>query len=215
MEDNYRHKGLRKKLVKILKEKGISNKPILEAIEKIPRHFFLDKAFEDWAYKDVAFPIDSDQTISQPYTVAFQTQLLEVNPGDKILEIGTGSGYQACVLSELGAKLYTIERHESLFHKTNSLLIKMGYQKIRTFWGDGYKGLPRQAPFDSIIVTCGAPTVPSDLLQQLAIGGKMVVPVGVKTQKMLRIVRKSEKQFTKEDFGDFKFVPFLKGTSKR
>lgn len=213
MIDSYRHKGLRNKLVKKLEEKGITSKAVLAAIQKIPRHFFLDKAFEDWAYKDIPFPIDNDQTISQPFTVAYQSSILDVEPKHKILEIGTGSGYQACVLSELGAKVYTIERQENLFHKTNALLQKIGYSKIRTFWGDGYEGIPRQAPFDRIIVTAGAPFIPKKLTEQLAIGGKLIIPVGDQHQKMIRLTRTSEKKFEKEEFGDFKFVPFLKGVS--
>ena len=214
MIDSYRHKGLRNKLVKILEEKGITSQPVLDAIHKIPRHFFLDKAFEDWAYKDIPFPIDNEQTISQPFTVAYQSSILDVQPKHKILEIGTGSGYQACVLSELGAKVYTIERQENLFHKTNVLLKKIGYIKIRTFWGDGYEGLPRQAPFDRIIVTAGAPFIPKKLTEQLSIGGKLVIPVGDQHQKMIRLTRTSAKKFEKEEFGDFKFVPFLKGVNK-
>lgn len=214
MIDSYRHKGLRNKLIKTLEEKGIQNQAVLAAIKKIPRHFFLDKAFEDWAYKDIPFPIGNEQTISQPFTVAYQSSILEVEVNHKVLEIGTGSGYQACVLSELAAKVYTIERQENLFHKTNKLLKKIGYSKIRTFWGDGYKGLPRQAPFDRIIVTAGAPFIPKKLTEQLAIGGKLVIPVGDKSQKMIRLTRTSETKFEQEQFGDFQFVPFLKGVNK-
>ena len=214
MIDSYRHKGLRNKLIKTLEEKGIQNPAVLAAIKKIPRHFFLDKAFEDWAYKDIPFPIGNEQTISQPFTVAYQSSILEVKTNHKVLEIGTGSGYQACVLSELAAKVYTIERQENLFHKTNQLLKQIGYTKIRTFWGDGYKGLPRQAPFDRIIVTAGAPFIPKKLTEQLAIGGKLVIPVGDKSQKMIRLTRTSKTKFEKEEFGDFQFVPFLKGVNK-
>jgi protein-L-isoaspartate(D-aspartate) O-methyltransferase len=212
--DSYRHKGLRNKLIKTLEEKGIQNPAVLAAIKKIPRHFFLDKAFEDWAYKDIPFPIGNEQTISQPFTVAYQSSILEVKTNHKVLEIGTGSGYQACVLSELAAKVYTIERQENLFHKTNQLLKQIGYSKIRTFWGDGYKGLPRQAPFDRIIVTAGAPFIPKKLTEQLSVGGKLVIPVGDKSQKMIRLTRTSETKFEKEEFGDFQFVPFLKGVNK-
>jgi len=212
--DSYRHKGLRNKLIKTLEGKGIQNIAVLAAIKKIPRHFFLDKAFEDWAYKDIPFPIGNEQTISQPFTVAYQSSILEVAATHKVLEIGTGSGYQACVLSELAAKVYTIERQENLFHKTNKLLKKIGYTKIRTFWGDGYKGLPRQAPFDRIIVTAGAPFIPKKLTEQLAIGGKLVIPVGDKSQKMIRLTRTSETKFEQEQFGDFQFVPFVKGVNK-
>jgi len=212
--DSYRHKGLRNKLIKTLEGKGIQNIAVLAAIKKIPRHFFLDKAFEDWAYIDIPFPIGNEQTISQPFTVAYQSSILEVAATHKVLEIGTGSGYQACVLSELAAKVYTIERQENLFHKTNKLLKKIGYTKIRTFWGDGYKGLPRQAPFDRIIVTAGAPFIPKKLTEQLAIGGKLVIPVGDKSQKMIRLTRTSETKFEQEQFGDFQFVPFVKGVNK-
>jgi protein-L-isoaspartate(D-aspartate) O-methyltransferase len=215
VEDSYKHKGLRQNLVKELKSKGIKDQNILSAILTIPRHYFLDKAFAEWAYKDTAFPIDADQTISQPYTVAVQTQLLSVQKGDKILEVGTGSGYQACILSELGAKVYTIERQEKLFKKTNRLLENMGYGRIRTLFGDGYKGAPRFAPFDKILVTAGASEVPETLLSQLKIGGCLVIPVGNGgVQEMKRITRISETKFKNENFGKFKFVPFLKGINK-
>ncbi len=215
MTDTYRHRGLRKALVKTLRNKGITDQNILTAIGKIPRHLFLDKAFADWAYQDVPFPIGSDQTISQPYTVAFQTELLEIQPKDKVLEIGTGSGYQACVLVELGAKVYSIERHEALFHKTNSLLQKMGYGAVRTFLRDGFKGLPRYAPFDKILVTCGASEIPQALKDQLKIGGFLVIPFGGRSvQKMLRLTKLDQTHFRKEEFGDFRFVPFIKGVEK-
>ena len=215
MEDSYKHKGLRQNLVEELKRKGIKDQNILFAIATIPRHYFLDKAFAEWAYKDTAFPIEADQTISQPYTVAVQTQLLSVEKGDKILEVGTGSGYQACILSELGAKVYTIERQEKLFKKTNRLLEKMGFGRIRTLFGDGYKGAPRFAPFDKILVTAGALDVPEALLAQLKIGGCLVIPVGEgSVQEMKRITRVSETKFKNENFGKFKFVPFLKGINK-
>lgn len=181
----------------------------------IPRHLFLDSAFAKWAYTDVAFPIDSDQTISQPYTVAIQTELLDLKGTEKVLEIGTGSGFQACVLSYLGTKVYTIERQEKLFFKTDNFLNNLGYGRIRTLLGDGYKGSPRFAPFDRILVTCGAPFVPQDLLDQLKIGGIMVIPLGEgDIQRMIRIVKVSPTQFKKEDFGAFKFVPFLEGINK-
>jgi len=215
VEDSYKHKGLRQNLVKELKRKGIDDLNILNAISKVPRHFFLDKAFAEWAYKDTAFPIEADQTISQPYTVAFQTQLLNVEKSDKILEIGTGSGYQATILAELGAKVYSIERQETLFKKTNRLLERIGYGRIRTLFGDGYKGAPRFAPFDKILVTAGADEIPNDLLSQLKIGGIMVIPVGSgDVQEMKRITRTGETKFKKENFGKFKFVPFLKGVNK-
>ena len=213
--DLYRHKGMRNQLVDSIEHKGIKDVRILRAMRKIPRHLFLDKAFEEWAYKDVPFPIGNEQTISQPYTVAYQTDLLEVESGMKVLEIGTGSGYQACVLSEMGAKVYTIERHEALFLKTNKLLKELGYTRIRTFLGDGYKGLKRFAPFDRIIVTAGASEIPSALLDQLTIEGILVIPVGAEDQTMIRITRKTEKEYQQETFGRFRFVPFLKGVSRK
>lgn len=212
--DNYRHKGLRKKLVEDLRAKGIQDEAILEAIGSIPRHFFLDQAFDDWAYKDVAFPIDAGQTISQPYTVAVQTWLLQIQKGDKVLEVGTGSGYQACVLSMLQAKVYTIERQEKLFKKTSDFLPEIGFNNIRTLFGDGYKGAPRFAPFDKILITAGAPEIPVDLIQQLKIGGIMVIPFGAgETQEMIRIIKTGENQLKKEKHGYFRFVPLLKGTN--
>lgn len=212
LEDNYRHKGLRQKLVQTLRKKGITNEDILRAIGKIPRHQFLDLAFEEWAYRDTAFPIAAEQTISQPYTVAFQTSLLDLKPKDKVLEIGTGSGYQACVLSELGVKVYSIERQRKLFDNTNRLLQKMGYNKIRTLYGDGYQGSVRFAPFDKILVTAAAPKTPPALLEQLKIGGYLVIPVGGDdVQKMKRIKKVSPQQFEQETFGDFSFVPMLSG----
>jgi protein-L-isoaspartate(D-aspartate) O-methyltransferase len=214
--DNYRHKGLRKKLVEGLRSKGIKDERILEAIGTIPRHYFLDPAFDDWAYKDVAFPIEADQTISQPYTVAMQTHLLDVHPKDKILEIGTGSGYQACVLSFLGAKVYTIERQEKLYVSTSDFLPEIGYGNIRTLFGDGYQGAPRFAPFDKILITAGAPYVPQALIEQLKIGGYLVVPLGKgEVQDMIRIHKISEESIEKENFGTYRFVPLLKGINKR
>ncbi len=214
MIDSHRHKGLRTKLIKELEQKGIKDQRILNAFRDIPRHFFLDVAFADWAYKDVAFPIDADQTISQPYTVAFQTALLDVAHGDKVLEIGTGSGFQACVLSYLGCKVYTIERQKTLFEKTEKLLKNLGFGKIRTLFGDGYEGAPRFAPFDKIIVTAGASELPKKLFDQLKVGGFMIIPYGNgDVQKMLRITKQEDNKAKKEDFGDFRFVPFLKGVS--
>lgn len=215
MNDTYRHKGLRSNLVKTLKEKGIKNPLVLKAIGEIPRHLFLDKAFEEWAYKDVAFPIGSEQTISQPYTVAYQSDLLDVSPRHKILEIGTGSGYQACVLSLLGAKVYSIERQQELFIKTAAFLPKIGFEAIRTLFGDGYKGIPKFAPFDRIIITASCQSFPEALIQQLKIGGKMVVPKGdASAQTMYRITRTSEDEYSEESFDKFAFVPFLKGVVK-
>lgn len=212
MVDSHRHRGLRQKLVNELKQKDIKDQRILDAFMDIPRHYFLDEAFADWAYKDVAFPIGADQTISQPYTVAIQTQLLEIKSGDKVLEIGTGSGYQACVLSYLGCKVYTIERQKVLFEKTEKLLKKLGYSKIRTLFGDGYEGAPRFAPFDKIIVTAGASELPKKLFDQLKVGGYMVIPYGSgEVQKMLRITKGEDNSIKNEDFGNFRFVPFLKG----
>lgn len=212
MRDTYTHKGLRSKLVTTLRQKGITNERILSAFMNIPRHLFLDNAFAKWAYTDVAFPIDADQTISQPYTVAFQTSLLELNGTERVLEIGTGSGFQACVLSYLGVKVYTIERQEKLFRKTEQLLSQLGFGRIRTLLGDGYKGSVRFAKFDRILVTCGAPFIPQDLLDQLNIGGMLVIPLGEgESQRMIRIIKQAEDRYERKDFGEFKFVPFLSG----
>ncbi|MDA9552028.1 protein-L-isoaspartate(D-aspartate) O-methyltransferase [Flavobacteriaceae bacterium] len=209
MKDTFKHQGLRKQLVSILKNKGINDKFVLDAIQNIPRHLFMDSSFLDHAYQDKAFPIGADQTISQPYTVAFQTELLKVNKGNKILEIGTGSGYQSAVLCELGARVYSIERQLELFKKTKLFLPKLGYRPKQLIFGDGYKGLTEQAPFDGIIVTAGAPFVPKPLLSQLRLGGRLVIPVGDKVQVMTLIIRKGVKQFEKHEFGDFRFVPLL------
>lgn len=215
MVDNYLHKGLRQNLVKELRRKGIKDEAILKAIGNIPRHYMLDRAFEQWAYKDQAFPIDAEQTISQPYTVAFQTELLNIVPGDKVLEIGTGSGYQASVLFAVGAKVYTIERQKTLFDKTNKLLKLMGMESIRTLYGDGYLGSERFAPFDKILITAGAPSFPEKLFLQLRIGGIMVIPMGKgDTQTMYKYTRTGEKTFSKESHGTFSFVPMLGGTNK-
>ncbi|MEZ5042186.1 MAG: protein-L-isoaspartate(D-aspartate) O-methyltransferase [Saprospiraceae bacterium] len=211
MKDTYRHKGLRKKLVASLREKAAIDEAVLQAMETLPRHFFLDKAFEEWAYEDKPFPIGSDQTISQPLTVAIQTTLLDIKPREKVLEIGTGSGYQAAILGLLGARVYTLERHEILHLRAQQLLNDLQLGNIRCFYRDGFKGLPEFGPYDKIIVTAGAPEVPKVLLKQLQIGGKMVIPVGVKTQHMLVITRMSEDKFETENKGDFRFVPFLKG----
>lgn len=200
---------MRNKLAEILVEKGIMAKNVIEAIKAVPRHLFLDSSFEDHAYQDKAFPIGAEQTISQPYTVAFQTELLEVKPNYKILEIGTGSGYQTAVLLHLKAKVYTIERQLELFKKTKLFFTKMGYRPKKYIFGDGYKGLPEEAPFDGIIVTAGAPYVPNPLLAQLKIGGKLVIPVGDEDQIMTVFIRKSEKEFEKKEYGSFRFVPLL------
>ena len=200
---------MRNKLAETVKSKGIKDKNVLAAIQAIPRHLFMDSSFEDHAYQDKAFPIAANQTISQPYTVAFQTELLKVKAGDKILEIGTGSGYQTAVLLFLKAKVYTIERQLELYKKTKIFFDKMGYRPKRYVFGDGYKGLPEEAPFDSIIITAGAPSVPKALMAQLAIGGRMVVPVGEDEQIMTLITRTSEKEFQRQEFGSFRFVPML------
>jgi len=209
LKDTFKHKGLRQKLVETIKSKGIKNENVLQAIGNIPRHLFMDSGFLDHAYQDKAFPIAANQTISQPYTVAFQTELLQIKKGNKILEIGTGSGYQAAVLCELGAKVYSIERQQELFKKTSKFLPKLGYMPKKLIFGDGYKGLPEEAPFDGIIVTAGAPFVPKPLLAQLKIGGKLVIPVGDDVQTMTLYIRKGTKEFEKHEFGDFRFVPLL------
>lgn len=209
MKNTAKHQGLRNQLAKLLEEKGIKDKNVLEAIKIIPRHLFLNSSFEDFAYQDKAFPIAADQTISQPYTVAFQSQLLDVKKDDKILEIGTGSGYQTAVLCAMGAKVYTIERQNELFKKTSLLLPKLGIRPKKLIFGDGYKGLPEFAPFDSILVTAGAPIIPQPLMAQLKIGGKLVIPLGDKHQIMTMLIRKNETQFEKHEFGEFRFVPLL------
>ncbi len=209
LKDTFKHKGLRQQLVKVVQDKGIKDENVLKAIGKVPRHLFMDSGFIDHAYQDKAFPIAADQTISQPYTVAFQTELLKVQNGDKILEIGTGSGYQTAVLCELGAKVYSIERQLELFKKTSLFLPKIGYRVKKLIFGDGYKGLKEEAPFDSIIVTAGAPFVPKPLLNQLKIGGRLVIPVGENVQIMNLFIRKDAKEFEQHEFGEFRFVPLL------
>ena len=211
MKDTGKHQGLRNQLVTLLKEKGITDKGVLEAIKMIPRHLFLNSSFSDYAYQDKAFPIGAGQTISQPYTVAFQSQLLEVKKDQKILEIGTGSGYQTAVLCLMGAKVYSVERQNELFKQTSALLPKLGIgiRPKHLSFGDGYKGLPNHAPFDSIIVTAGAPIIPQALMAQLKIGGRLVIPLGEENQIMTLLIRKNETQFEKHEFGDFKFVPLL------
>jgi protein-L-isoaspartate(D-aspartate) O-methyltransferase len=200
---------MRNQLVDVLVEKGIKDKTVLNAIREVPRHLFMDSGFEGHAYQDKAFPIAADQTISQPYTVAFQTELLEVKPQMQVLEIGTGSGYQTAVLLKCGAKVYTIERQLELFKKTNLFFKKMNYRPKKVVFGDGYKGLPEHAPFVGILVTAGAPEVPRPLLSQLKVGGRLVIPVGTEEQIMTLFVRTSEKEFEKKEFGTFRFVPLL------
>ena len=200
---------MRQQLVEVVKNKGVTDEKVLEAIGKIPRHLFMDSSFLDHAYQDKAFPIGADQTISQPYTVAFQTELLQIEKGHKVLEIGTGSGYQTAVLCELGAQVYSIERQNELFKKTSKFLPKLGYRPKKFIFGDGYIGLKEEAPFNSIIVTAGAPFVPKALLSQLDIGGRLVIPVGDAVQTMTLFIRKGAKQFEQQEFGEFRFVPLL------
>ncbi|NBU35289.1 MAG: protein-L-isoaspartate(D-aspartate) O-methyltransferase [Bacteroidetes bacterium] len=210
--DTYRHKGLRRQLVEELRRKNLFHEEILEAFQRVPRHFFLDKAFEEWAYQDKPFPIGYEQTISQPFTVALMTQSLGVKKREKVMEIGTGSGYQAAILATLGARIYTIERIRALYLSSKELLKEMKFTNIQSFYKDGYLGLPEFAPFDKIIVTAGAPSIPELLATQLSIGGIMLVPTGVETQSLLRIERKGEKNWETKDLGNVKFVPFLDGT---
>ena len=209
MKDTSKHQGLRNQLANVLKQKGITDENVLNAVRKIPRHLFIDSSFEDHAYQDKAFPIAAEQTISQPYTVAFQSQTLQIKSDDKVLEIGTGSGYQTAVLLELGAEVYSIERQHELFKRTSLFLPKLGYKPKKFIFGDGYKGLKEKAPFDKIIVTAGAPFVPKSLLSQLKVGGMLLIPVGDKSQIMTLFIRKSTKEFEKHELGNFAFVPML------
>jgi len=209
LKDTAKHQGLRNQLAAVLEQKGITDRNVLEAIKKVPRHLFLNSSFEDYAYQDKAFPIGAGQTISQPYTVAFQSQLLQVEKGHQVLEIGTGSGYQTAVLCAMGAKVFSVERQNELFKTTSLLLPKLNIRPKHLSFGDGYKGLPNYAPFDSIIVTAGAPLIPKPLMAQLKIGGRLVIPVGEDPQIMTMLIRKNETQFEKHEFGEFRFVPLL------
>ncbi len=211
-DDSYRHKGLRKKLVQLINSKGISDDRVLDAVLEVPRHFFLDSAFDEKAYEDRAFPIGEGQTISQPYTVAYQSQLLEVQPFHKVLEIGTGSAYQAVVLAEMGAQVYTIERQKKLFDSNKSFQFLKKYTSIKFFYGDGYQGLPTYAPFDKVIITAAAPEIPQKLIEQLKHGGMMVIPLGAgDTQQMMRITKLENGALKEEVFDHFSFVPMLGG----
>ena len=209
MEDSIKHQGLRRHLVELLKSKGIDSKSVLKAVGSVPRQYFMDHSLINFSYEDQAYPISSNQTISQPFTVAFQTQLLEIETENKILEIGTGSGYQTAILLELSSQIYTIERQQKLFKKTQRLFKSLGLRPKKIIFGDGILGLADDAPFDRILVTAGASQVPKNLLDQLKIGGKLVIPVGLKEQEMLRFTRIAEKEFNKESFGKFRFVPLL------
>ncbi|MCB0661675.1 MAG: protein-L-isoaspartate(D-aspartate) O-methyltransferase [Saprospiraceae bacterium] len=206
---------MRKRLVDGIAKKGIKDKAVLEAIMRVPRHFFMELAFQDWAYVDKPFPIGEEQTISQPFTVAYQSAALEIKPREHVLEIGTGSGYQAAILAEMGARVFTVERQEALYLKASKLLEEMGYTNIRTFWRDGWKGLPEYAPFDKIIVTAGAAELPKQLLEQLKVGGIMIIPIGIENQKMHRILKVSESKYKDELLDDFRFVPMLKGRNPK
>ena len=214
MTDTYRHKGMRRKLLEALRTRGIADEAVLAAISGVPRHFFLDKAFEEHAYEDKPFPIGKGQTISQPFTVAYQTALLNIRPGDRVLEIGTGSGYQAAILAALGARVFTVERHETLHHHARQLLEKLGFSTVRCFFRDGTLGLPEYAPFNQIVATAGAAEVPDALRQQLAIGGTLVIPVGADEQRMLRVRRDSATEFATETLDVFRFVPFVGGVER-
>jgi protein-L-isoaspartate(D-aspartate) O-methyltransferase len=214
-EDTYRHKGLRKKLVDTVRSKGITNEKILDALNKIPRHFFLDSAFDEVAYEDKAFPIEEKQTISQPYTVAYQTQLLEVKAFDKVLEIGTGSAYQASVLAELGAQVFTIERQKKLFESNKNFAYIKKYPNIKFFYGDGYEGLPTFAPFDKVLITAAAPEIPKKLVEQMKTGGMMVIPIGTGDfQTMKRLIKQQDGSLKEEIYDRFSFVPMLEGKNE-
>jgi len=214
LHDTYKHQGLRKQLVHSIHLKGINDQKVLDAMEVVPRHYFFDSSFLEYAYEDKPFPIGSGQTISQPYTVAFQTELLQIKNGDKVMEIGTGSGYQACILAEIGARVFTIERQRSLYTKTSKFLPLVGYPGIKTFYGDGYKGLPAFAPFDKVIVTAAAPHIPEALIGQMKTGGILVIPLGTDVQTMTTIIKTSETSYEKKEHGLFRFVPMLENKAK-
>lgn len=215
MIDNYRHKGLRKRMVDALRQRGMTDEAVLAAMNAVPRHFFLDKAFEEHAYDDKPFPIGNEQTISQPYTVAYMTALLNIHNGDRALEIGTGSGYQAAILAALGARVFTVERQEALFLHAKALLAELGFKTVRCFFRDGTNGLAEYAPYDKIVVTAGAPVVPDALKQQLVVGGILVIPVGEDVQYMYRIERISATEYREEMLDAFRFVPFLEGVKRK
>lgn len=208
--DTPKHQGQRLQLVQLLKDKGITDPHVIAALERVPRHWFMDAGLESHAYKNKAYPIAAEQTISHPYTVAFQSQLIGVKPGDKVLEIGTGSGYQTAILKALNVQIYTIERQRELFKKSQRLFQSIGLRPKKSILGDGYAGLPEAAPFDAILVTAGAPHLPQALLEQLAVGGRLVIPIGNDPQIMYRYTRTGEKTMDKETFGEFRFVPMLK-----
>ncbi len=214
LQDTYRHQGLRKQLINSIHLKGINDQRVLDAMEVVPRHYFFDSSFLEYAYEDKPFPIGAGQTISQPYTVAFQTELLQIRKGDKVMEIGTGSGYQACILAQMGARVYTIERQKSLYTKTSRFLPLAGYPGIKTFYGDGYKGLPAFAPFDKVIITAAAPQIPEAIIAQMKIGGILVIPLGTEVQTMTTIMKKSEHSVEKKEHGLFRFVPMLENKAK-
>lgn len=214
MQDTYRHKGMRKHLIEELRERGIQSEAVLAAFDKVPRHYFLDPVFTEQAYSNMAFQIGAGQTISHPYTVAFQTKLLDIKKGDKVLEVGTGSGFQTAILCEMGAKVYSIERQRELYLKSQRLLKKMHFNP-RLSYGDGYKGLPSFAPFDKIIITCGAPYIPEALVEQLRPGGVMVIPIGEGEEQLMKLIRKNQDgEISEEEFGVFRFVPMLKNKAK-
>ncbi len=213
-EDSFLMQGKRKALVETIAGKGITDKKVLEAIAKVPRHYFFSTTFQSHAYDDKAFPIGEGQTISQPFTVAYQSQLLDIKRNEKILEIGTGSGYQAIILAECGARVFTIERQKNLYELTKPFIAELGYDKIKCFYGDGYKGIPSYAPYDKIIITAAAPFIPEDLKAQLKVGGYLIVPLGEETSTMIRLTKLTEHDFKEERFAEFRFVPMLEGTKK-